>query len=133
MNELTDKEKMARELMARSAPKAEKRSAMDQHIIKTLKDTVRLHIPLTDIHCIGGVVAELRQLATQIEQTTYLNTRSQYQKLHDIYYLVRASDQNLGDIPLRNRLGHDKTSKNSESSDHKGDTDKPVNPLYVVG
>ena len=130
MNELTDKEKMARELMARSAPKAEKRSAMDQHIIKTLKDTVRLHIPLTDIHCIGGVVAELRQLATQIEQTTYLNTRSQYQKLHDIYYLVRAADQNLGDIPLSKRLGRDKTS---ESSDDKGGTDKPVNPLYVVG
>ena len=76
------------------------------------------------------LVAELRQLETQIEQTTYLNTRSQYQKLHDIYYLVRASDQNFGDMPLSKRLGR---YKNNESSDHKGGTDKPVNPLYVVG
>ena len=116
--------------MARSAPGNEGLSAIAQHIIRTLKDTVRLHIPLTDIHCIGGVVAELRQLATQIEQTTYLKTRSQYQKLNDIYFLVRAADQNLGEIPLMKRLGRDKYS---ESSDDKGGTGKPVNPLYVVG
>ncbi len=130
MDDLNDKEKMAQKLMARSAPGNEGLSAIDQHIIRTLKDTVRLHIPLTDIHCIGGVVAELRQLATQIEQTTYLKTRSQYQKLNDIYFLVRAADQNLGEIPLMKRLGRD---KNSESSDDKGGTGKPVNPLYVVG
>ena len=130
MDDLNDKEKMAQKLMARSAPGNEGLSAIDQHIIRTLKDTVRLHIPLTDIHCIGGVVAELRQLATQIEQTTYLKTRSQYQKLNDIYFLVRAADQNLGEIPLMKRLGRD---KNSESSDDKGGTGKPGNPLYVVG
>ena len=70
-----------------------------------VKDTVRLHIPLTDPHSMPQIVGELRTLATIIEQTWGCTAIGEWSRMSQIYGACRGWDSVVAGVPLSVRLG----------------------------